>query len=169
MRRLTGDLVSLRAPAPADAEDLLRIVSEPASAEWWPPHDLADVERDFINGGHGWVIEVDGEVAGWLEFDEQTDPMYRRVGLDILLTSALHGRGHAREALRLAIRHFVAAGHHRFTIDPAASNARAIGAYAAVGFKPVGLMRDYERGNDGNWHDGLLMDLLAEELTDQRP
>ncbi|HCT76415.1 MAG TPA: GNAT family N-acetyltransferase, partial [Micromonosporaceae bacterium] len=22
----------------------------------------------------------------------------------------------------------------------------------------------YERGNDGTWHDGLLMDLLAEEL-----
>jgi aminoglycoside 6'-N-acetyltransferase len=26
-------------------------------------------------------------------------------------------------------------------------------------------MRQYERGPDGTWHDGLLMDLLAEELT----
>jgi len=26
-------------------------------------------------------------------------------------------------------------------------------------------MRGYERGIDGTWHDGLLMDLLAEELT----
>jgi aminoglycoside 6'-N-acetyltransferase len=25
-------------------------------------------------------------------------------------------------------------------------------------------MRKYERGSDGTWHDGLLMDLLAEEL-----
>jgi aminoglycoside 6'-N-acetyltransferase len=25
-------------------------------------------------------------------------------------------------------------------------------------------MREYERGPDGTWHDGLLMDLLAGEL-----
>ena len=34
-----------------------------------------------------------------------------------------------------------------------------------VGFKPVGIMRSYERGMDGTFHDGLLMDLLAHELT----
>jgi aminoglycoside 6'-N-acetyltransferase len=26
-------------------------------------------------------------------------------------------------------------------------------------------MRAYERGPDGSWHDGLLMDLLAEDLV----
>ena len=61
--------------------------------------------------------------------------------------------------------HFVDRGHHRFTIDPAAGNERAIRCYAAVGFKPVGLMREYERVDSGPWHDGLLMDLLAHELT----
>jgi aminoglycoside 6'-N-acetyltransferase len=25
-------------------------------------------------------------------------------------------------------------------------------------------MREYERGADGTWHDGLLMDLLAREF-----
>jgi len=34
-----------------------------------------------------------------------------------------------------------------------------------VGFKPVGIMRKYECGSDGTWHDGLLMDLLAEEFA----
>jgi aminoglycoside 6'-N-acetyltransferase len=34
-----------------------------------------------------------------------------------------------------------------------------------VGFRPVGVMRQYERGGDGQFHDGLLMDLLREELT----
>ena len=33
-----------------------------------------------------------------------------------------------------------------------------------VGFCAVGVMRDYERGPDGSWHDGLLMDLLAREF-----
>jgi hypothetical protein len=33
-----------------------------------------------------------------------------------------------------------------------------------VGFRPVGVLRDYERDTDGRgWHDGLLMDLLAAE------
>jgi hypothetical protein len=69
-------------------------------------------------------------------------------------------------ALRLAARWLVGdRGHHRLTIDPAACNERAIRAYAAVGFKPVGRMRRYERGADGAWRDGLLMDLPAEELT----
>ena len=55
-------------------------------------------------------------------------------------------------------------GHHRLTIDPAADNAKAIRSYERVGFRPVGIMRRYERGLDGTWHDGLLMDLLAGEL-----
>jgi aminoglycoside 6'-N-acetyltransferase len=28
----------------------------------------------------------------------------------------------------------------------------------------VGVMRQYERQADGRWHDGLLMDLLRDEL-----
>ncbi len=163
---LRGALVALRAPRPDDAEPLLRIVSEPAVARWWPPHDIEDVRRDFLGGGYGWVIVSGDEVAGWLEFDEHDDPMYRWVGLDIFVATEHHGRGHAREALRLAIGHFVGRGHHRFTIDPAVDNERAIGAYAAVGFRPVGVMRSYERGSDGTLRDSLLMDLLAEELVE---
>jgi aminoglycoside 6'-N-acetyltransferase len=56
-------------------------------------------------------------------------------------------------------------GHHRITIDPAVDNVAAIRAYEKVGFKPVGVMRRYERDVDGDgWHDGLLMELLAGEL-----
>jgi aminoglycoside 6'-N-acetyltransferase len=56
-------------------------------------------------------------------------------------------------------------GHHRITIDPAAANERAIRCYQKLGFRPVGIMRQYERGNDGRFHDGLLMDLLRDDLT----
>lgn len=40
----------------------------------------------------------------------------------------------------------------------------AIRAYEKAGFRPVGTMRKYERGSDGAWHDGLLMDMLQEEF-----
>jgi aminoglycoside 6'-N-acetyltransferase len=51
------------------------------------------------------------------------------------------------------------------TIDPSAANEGAIRAYERVGFRRVGIQRSYERGPDGTFHDGLLMDLLADELT----
>jgi L-amino acid N-acyltransferase YncA len=55
--------------------------------------------------------------------------------------------------------------HHRLTIDPAADNAAAIRCYEKVGFRSGGVMRRYEQGPDGTWHDGLLMELLAEDLV----
>jgi aminoglycoside 6'-N-acetyltransferase len=93
-----------------------------------------------------------------------TDPDYRHASIDLFLATAVHGRGYGTDALRTLARYlFEERGHHRLTIDPAAANERAIRAYRAVGFRPVGLMRDYERGPDGTWHDSLLMDLLAGE------
>jgi aminoglycoside 6'-N-acetyltransferase len=92
-------------------------------------------------------------------------PDYRHAGLDIVLARVHQGRGLGPAALRAAIDWLIAErGHHRFTIDPAVANERAIGAYTKVGFRPVGVMRCYERGADGDWHDNLLMDLLAEDL-----
>ena len=162
---LSGDGVELRPAGERDDERLAAILAEPAVSRWWGERDPDWVRRELVQDESGWVIVVDEAVVGWLQYSEETDPDYRHVGLDIFLTTALHGRGVARRALGLAIRHFVEQGHHRFTIDPAVDNQRAIRAYAALGFKPVGVMRRYERGSDGSWHDGLLMDLLADELT----
>ena len=67
--------------------------------------------------------------------------------------------------MRRVVRHLIDdRGHHRITIDPAAANTAAIRAYEKAGFRPVGVMRRYERDADGGgWHDGLLMELLAED------
>ena len=61
---------------------------------------------------------------------------------------------------------FSVQGHHRLTIDPAADNLAAIRCYAKAGFREVGRLRQYERGLDGEWHDGLLMELVAADLAD---
>ena len=47
---------------------------------------------------------------------------------------------------------------------PGPGGGRAIRCYTKVGFRPVGVMRQYERGDDGRFHDGLLMDPLRGEL-----
>ena len=112
------------------------------------------------------VVEADGEVAGGIQYSEEDDPMYRHAGIDIYLGTRFQGQGAGTEAVALLARFlFEEHGHHRITIDPAAHNERAIRSYAKVGFRPVGVMRQYERGPDGQFHDGLLMDLLREELT----
>ena len=73
--------------------------------------------------------------------------------------------GCCTDALRTLCVHLMRdLGHHRLVIDPAADNEAAIGCYTKVGFRRVGVIRQYERGQDGTWHDGLLMDLLAEDL-----
>jgi len=163
---LTGDRVTLRPVAESDLEPLAAIIREPGVAEWWGESDQPErLRENLLMDGDAWAIEADGELAGWLGFTEETEPEYRSVGLDISLSGRFQGRGIGPEALRTAIRWFAAErGHHRFTIDPNARNERAIKAYAAVGFKPVGIMRRCELV-DGEWTDGLLMDLLIEELT----
>jgi len=158
---LRGERLLLRPARAEDAAALLAIVAEPEVAPWWGADDAERVRAELLDG---YAIVIDDVVRGWLGVSEETDPDYRHVALDITLATAAHGRGYGREALRLVIRHFADRGHHRFTIDPAADNARAIRAYAAVGFKPVGVLRSYERAPDGTWRDGLLMDLLASEL-----
>jgi aminoglycoside 6'-N-acetyltransferase len=160
---LRGPRVVLRPVADDDVGPLAAILREPEVARWWGDYDDPRA-RDELTTEAGWAIEVDGAVAGWLSVSEETEPDYRHAGFDIFLGAAFQGRGLGREALELALRHLAGRSHHRFTIDPAVANERAIRSYAAVGFRPVGVMRAYERGRDGAWHDNLLMDLLAEEL-----
>lgn len=154
----------LRALVEGDAAELRRIHADPEVARWWdgPPEGFPftdDSESTRL------VIDVDGAVAGLIQFSEELEPKYRHAGIDIFLDPALHGRGIGTEAVRRVVRHLIDdRGHHRITIDPAAANTAAIRSYEKAGFKRVGVMRCYERDVDGKgWHDGLLMELLAGE------
>jgi aminoglycoside 6'-N-acetyltransferase len=162
---LRSDRVTLRPMTEADADRLQALATEPTIRPWLAAGDTEEgLRKVMLTEGRSFAVEVDGALAGWLGTHEEDDPDYRAVALDILLGPAFQDRGIGPEALRTAIRWFIEErGHHRFTIDPAVDNERAIRAYARVGFRPVGVMRRYER-RDG-WGDNLLMDLLAEELV----
>jgi aminoglycoside 6'-N-acetyltransferase len=163
---LRADGLTLRPLQERDVDRLVGVIAQPGVREWWVSFAEPEYARaDLRNDGAAFAIEVDGALAGWVGFDEHLDPNYRRAGLDIFLAPAFQRRGFGRRALWLAARWLLEVrGHHRLTIDPACHNARAIRAYTAVGFRPVGMMRAYERGVDGTWHDNLLMDLLRDEL-----
>lgn len=166
---LRGDAVTLRQAAEADVPELVRIRTTPEVYAWWRGGaDLtAEISRDLADPEvHCLAIACDGRVIGEIQWHAEDDPEYRHAAIDIYLDPAVRGRGLGADAVRTLARHLIADhGHHRITIDPAAANAAAIRCYSKVGFRPVGVMRQYERGVDGTWHDGLLMDLLATELT----
>jgi RimJ/RimL family protein N-acetyltransferase len=164
---LKGDLVFLAPVTEAHIPELRRILRTPEVHARWGD---ADAEP-------GWPLEdptvvcfavlVDDEVRGMIQYGEEDDPEYRHASVDVFLDPVVHGRGVGQDTVRTLARYLIEEkGHHRLVIDPSADNAAAIRCYAKVGFKPVGIMREYERDNDGTgWHDGLLMDLLAAELT----
>lgn len=168
-RRLEGARVTLRAPEPSDLEPLAAIQNEPSVARWWPPDNaqelhemLFEPETDVVP----WVVEHEGRVVGYIQDWEETDPWYRHAGIDLFLTTAVQGQGLGPDAIRTLAAHLIDdRGHHRLTIDPVATNERAIRAYTRVGFRPVGRMRAYQRTADGGWEDGLLMEMLADDLV----
>jgi aminoglycoside 6'-N-acetyltransferase len=163
---LRGPRVVLRSATIEDVARLTAIRSEPEIARRWGILEDGEIE-EFVTDEKTFVIEVDGEVIGATQYDEVEDPMYRSAGIDLYMTTPRHGQGLGSEAVRVLARYLIGErGHHRLTIDPAADNAAAIRAYDKVGFRPVGVMRSYERGPDGAFHDGLLMELLADELTE---
>lgn len=161
---LRAERLTLRPAVEADVPVLVGLLAEPDVCEWWGAYDAARVRRELAEVAT-WAIEVDEVVGGWVHANEEPEPDYPSVAFDVLVGERLRGGGYGREALRVAIRWFAEErGHHRFTIDPAVANERAIRAYEAVGFRRVGVLRRYERAPGGQWRDGLLMDLLAEEL-----
>ena len=172
-RTLNGPRVVLVPLAPEHADAVRAIRATPAVAARWPDDDgfpLTD-EPDAVR----FVVllrtpdpppGVDPRPRGLVQYGEQDTPDYRHASIDIFLDPRIHGRGYGREVIAILAAHLIDdRGHHRITIDPAADNAPAIACYAAVGFRPVGIMRQYERGRDGGFHNGLLMDLLAGELV----
>lgn len=154
----------------ADLGPLTALLGEPQVARWWPGYDEARVrDEPKTRGDDGeyltvFAVREAGRLLGVVQAIEALDPEYRHAGLDLALGQAGQGRGVGREAVGAVVRWlFVTRGHHRLVIDPAADNTRAIRCYEAVGFRRVGVMRQYERGADGRFHDGLLMELLKDE------
>ncbi len=158
----------LRPVTVEDTPALADVFADPSVAQWWGDMDAEDLRADVVEPPAdvaSFAIEVQGRLIGLIQYSETTDPQYHQAGIDIAVRAEWQGRGLGTDAVRTLARHlFDDRGHHRLTIDPAVANARAIRAYERVGFRPVGIMRRYERGQDGTWHDGLLMDLLREEF-----
>jgi aminoglycoside 6'-N-acetyltransferase len=164
---LSGPRVTVRPVEPRDVERLTEILNEPDVEQWWGRWDADRVRKELIDEPQAviFMIESNGEAIGLIQYYEEDDPHFRHAGVDLAVATTWQNQGYGTEALRVVVRYLLEErGHHRLVIDPAVANERAVRAYERVGFRPVGVMRQYSLGADGVWHDGLLMDLLATEF-----
>ena len=168
---LQGDRLTLRPRIAADAQRLWEIHGQPSVSRWWGDHTLDEVEQEIADEADpandsdevSFTIEVDGEVAGMIQYAEIGDEDFRHAAIDLFLADEFQGRGLGREAIQVLVAYLTGpVGHHRLVIDPAVANERAVHCYEAVGFRPVGVMRRYQRMADGHWEDGLLMELVLD-------
>lgn len=166
---LRGPRVTIRPGGPDDVAPLRAVLAEESVVRWWgKPQPANRIASKLRSDGSTvlLVIEINGQVAGGIQYDEEQDPQYRHAGIDIFLGRRHQGQGVGAEAVGLLARFlFEQRGHRRITIDPAAANRQAIRCYQKVGFQPAGVLRRYERGADGQFHDGLLMDLIRDDLS----
>jgi RimJ/RimL family protein N-acetyltransferase len=163
---LTGDRVVLVPVTAQHVVALVRILQTPDVRQRWGDEAASPAWPFDDPLAQRFAILLADDVRGMVQYGEEDEPNYRHASIDIFVDPAVHGRGIGRDAVRTLALHLVRdRGHHRLVIDPAADNVAAIRCYTSVGFRPVGRMRRYERDVDGvDWHDGLLMDLLADEL-----
>jgi len=154
--------IVLRPLREGDEAELRRIHETPEVARWWGAPERGFPWEDEPEATR-LAIESDGTLVGMVQWSEELTPRYRHAAIDLFIDPAVHGQGIGAEAVRRVSRVlFDQRRHHRITIDPAVENVAAIRAYEKAGFTRVGVMRAYERDADGeDWHDGLLMELLA--------
>ena len=110
------------------------------------------------------VIEVDGERAGTMEFEV----VNRRSAIASVGGLAVHPRFRGGkvgdEAARLFQRHLLLdLGLHRLQLEIYGFNERAIAHAERVGFVREGVKRQAYRRDDG-WVDGVMFALLREDL-----
>jgi aminoglycoside 6'-N-acetyltransferase len=122
------------------------IQAEPGVARWWGPPDKSELRRhaEGCDEAKALAIEREGERVGLIQYHEESEPDFRHAGIDVFLAERAQGSRLGTDVVRTLARYLIyERGHHPFTIDPAADCAVAIRAYQKVGFRTVGVMREY--------------------------
>jgi RimJ/RimL family protein N-acetyltransferase len=174
---LLGSRVTLRPPTHADVASRVRLGTDPEihrmyggsraqfgsmtidrAAQW-----LAGLEAR----PHGWVITIGDRMIGEAFLHAINDDDRRAMFAIGIADPAELGRGYGTEATRLVLHHaFKTLDLHRVGLRVLAYNERAIACYKKCGFLIEGCERESALV-DGEWHDDILMGILASDFTAQ--
>lgn len=173
---LSGERVSLRAPRPEDAADVLAVFGDAGHLRYWSHGPLADLAaaRTYVEGiESGWrdrslfqwaVTEPpDDRLVGTVTLVDW-DREHRRAEIGFILHPAHTGRGLARDAVRTALRFAVGEmGLWRVEADVDPDNAGSLRLLEGLGFRREGVLRE-RWFTFGTWKDTVLLGLLASEF-----
>jgi aminoglycoside 6'-N-acetyltransferase len=134
-----GRLTTVRPATDDDVDLLVAWHADPEVSRYWDDETFtaeqmrARLQREPVDA---WVIEADGAPVGYLQsWWEEHEPS--RGGLDGFLVPDARGRGLMPDAARALAQSLLAAGWASVTVDPYASNDRALRAWAKAGFVEV--------------------------------
>jgi RimJ/RimL family protein N-acetyltransferase len=169
--------VTLRRAEPHDLDFLVELANDDEVEPFLAPVRArdreaiaAELERSLAEpeAFGRFVIEVDGERAGTLGFESwSAQSGIANLG-GLALAPGFRGRGIADEAARGFQRLLLEElGFHRLQLECYGFNERAIRHAERSGFVREGVKRKaYWR--HGEWHDGVMFGLLAEDLDPGR-
>ena len=159
----------LRALEPTDIDRVLGWENDP---EHWSvtgtsaPYSRAALDalcrghQDLYTAGQlRWIIEDNGEVVGAVDLHD-FHARDQRAGIGILVSPNARGRGIARRALDIALRHAeLALLLHSVHAEVHADHEGSLALFDGAGFDRVGRYADWTRTPDG-WKDLILFQRL---------
>lgn len=171
---LEGERVRLRALRPEDTERLWEFwadldVSARASNQPPRPFTLEETKSFFAELATKddlmrFAVEAESVIVGDCSLHD-VDRHNRTCDVGIALGKPFWSKGYGREALRLLVDYaFKHHNLHRVGLEVLADDDRAVNCYRNVGFVEEGRLRQRDWAN-GEYHDVLVMGILAEEWT----
>ncbi|NCA75603.1 MAG: N-acetyltransferase [Alphaproteobacteria bacterium] len=175
---LKGDLVTLRAPEPADIEILYTWENDPSVWDYSNtliPFSRFQIEEYILASGQDifstrqlrLMIDFPNEVGmpapiGTLDIFE-FDPVNQRAGVGILICEPHRKQGCAFDALSVLIRYaFTKLPLHQLFCNIAEDNEASIRLFEKAGFKKCGMRKDWIRREQG-WAIEIQFQLIREE------
>lgn len=160
---LSDGVVTLRPPAPADADWVVEACRDPENQRWLPllpsPYSLADAVWWLDRAESVWA---DGSAAPFLICDAATGERLGAIELRLgaepdigyWLAPAARGRGAVTRALRLVVGWGREAhGHSRFELYTLLDNTRSQAVAQRAGFRREGIVTAKIEDRDGRRHD----------------
>jgi aminoglycoside 6'-N-acetyltransferase len=146
-------LLSYRPATEADVPLLVRWHADPEVSRYWDGETFTEEEmrgRLARPDVDMWILTEDGEPVGHLQsWWEPGSP--RRGGLDGFLVPSARGRGIMPALARRLASALLAQGWVEVTVDPYASNERAIRGWSKAGFVEVSRGHPPDRDHAAEW------------------
>ncbi|GGS88377.1 acetyltransferase [Planobispora rosea] len=168
---LPGERVTLRPVGPEHVDGLWELVNDPETTRLTGSRGSIGYEAAKIWYGsrheHDDRLDLaictaeDDSYVGEIVLNE-LDAANLSCNLRVALVGPrVFGRGYGTEAIRLVLDHaFGTTALHRIELEVYSFNERAAHVYRKVGFTQEGVRRDALRW-DGEWHDAIIMSVLA--------